>query len=279
MKKQTCFPTVQRLMSASVGAVLALVSMNPTAWAYEYYSDPDTGTGMCYACHGNFRGSTSTKGTVFPNNNNHDMHRNASWMGSSCNLCHTGDSSTRFPVAIASSNGTGNNPPIGCSGCHEPVGLRKHHLVNGVTSCQGCHSNDGPPPPETTKPTYYGTADTKVRNPANDVLLSNTNENWSVGDFLGLDNDGNNHYDLADYAVGPYRILSVTGQGDNILVKWLTAGGRTNTVQKASSLSGGFSDLSSPVEIPGVGLVTNSFTDIGGATNSARFYRLKAVVP
>lgn len=278
MKNQSCSPIHQLLIATAAGVALALLS-SATAWGYEYYSDPNTGTGMCYGCHGDFRGPTSTKGTVFPNNNKHDMHRNASWMGAACNLCHTGDSSTRFPVAIGRSNGTANNPAIGCGGCHEPLGLRKHHLVNGVTSCVTCHSNDGPPPPETTKPTYYGTADTKVRNPANDVLLSNTNENWSVGDFLGLDNDGNNHYDLADYAVGPYRILSTTRQGDNLVVTWLTAGGRTNTVQKASSLSAGFNDLSSPVIIAGVGLVTNNYTDVGGATNGARFYRLKSVVP
>jgi hypothetical protein len=79
--------------------------------------------------------------------------------------------------------------------------------------------------------------------------------------------------------VGPYRILSTTLQGDNLVVTWLTAGGRTNTGQKASSLSAGFSDLSSPVIIAGVGLVTNSYVDIGGATNGARFYRMKSVVP
>ena len=52
-------------------------------------------------------------------------------------------------------------------------------------------------------PPYYGTAYTKARNPGNTVLAANTNENWSVGDFLGTDNDGNNLYDLADYDIGP----------------------------------------------------------------------------
>jgi len=33
------------------------------------------------------------------------------------------------------------------------------------------------------------------------------------------------------------------------------------------------------VFIAGVGLVTNSYVDIGGATNGARFYRMKSVVP
>lgn len=277
MKTTRWFPSLQRL--AAAGACVVMAAFGASLRAYEYYSDPNTGTGMCHDCHGDFRGATSPKGTVFPNGKNHDMHRNSSSMGTSCNLCHTGDSTTRFPVAIAHSNGTTNNPGIGCTGCHEPLGLRKHHRVNGVTVCLDCHTNDGPPPPETTKPPYYGTPDTKVRNPANDVLIANTNENWSIGDFLGLDNNGDNHYDLADYAVGPFQILGGARQGDDVVVTWVTAGGRTNTVQAAGGLTTSFTDLGSPLVIPGVGLVTNSFVDIGGATNRLRFYRLKGVVP
>ena len=62
---------------------------------------------------------------------------------------------------------------------------------------------------ENVPPPYYGTVDTKVKNPGNTVLVANTNENWSIGDFLGLDNDGNNLYDAADFAITPYQVLSV----------------------------------------------------------------------
>jgi len=239
--------------------------------AYEDYSG-------CASCHGDFRGATSTKGTVFPGNNNHDMHRNSANMATACNLCHTGTSSTRVPTFIGTSNGTGNNPGISCSGCHEPAGLRKHHKVNG-TDCYDCHDPSETPQTENTKPPYYDTVDTKVRNPANTVLTANTNENWSVGDFLGLDNDGNNLYDLADYAVGPYRILDTAREADNLRVTWLTAGGRTNTVQAAGAAAGTYADVSGAIGIPGVGLATNSFVEVGGATNLTRFYRMKAVVP
>jgi hypothetical protein len=37
--------------------------------------------------------------------------------------------------------------------------------------------------------------------------------------------------------------------------------------------------VSAAIAIPGVGLVTTNYLDIGGATNTARFYRLHSVVP
>jgi hypothetical protein len=252
-------------------SLLLTAALIPSARAYEDYSG-------CQACHGNFRGPTSTKGTIFPNNNNHDMHRNAANMDTECNLCHTGNSDTRVPTFIGTSNGTANNPGIGCTGCHVAAGLQLHHLNNGVSECLDCH-DAAVSAPETVKPPYYGTADTKARNPGNTVMLSNTNENWSVGDFLGLDNDGNNLYDLADYALGPFQLLSVKPEGNNLRVTWLTAGGRTNTVQAAGAATGTYSNLSAAIGIPGVGLATNSYVDVGGASNLMRFYRMTADVP
>jgi hypothetical protein len=157
-------------------------------------------------------------------------------------------------------------------------GLRKHHLMNGVTVCLDCHAEETPPA-ETVKPPYYDTADTRVKNPANDVLAANTNENWSIGDFLGLDNDGNNLYDLADYAVGPFRLLSAKPEGNDMRVSWLTARGRTTeTLQAAGAVASAYTNVSPALGISGVGLVTNSYVEVGGATNAARFYRLNAQV-
>lgn len=260
---------ITRTALLAITSLLLAVLGNNSSQAYEDY-------GGCASCHGDFRGPTSTKGTVFPGNNNHDMHRNAASMATQCNLCHSG--STRVPTFIGTSTGTVNNPGMGCSGCHEPAGLRKHHKVNG-TDCYDCHDPLETPQTENAIPPYYGTADTKVKNPANTVLTANTNENWSVGDFLGLDNDGNNLYDLADYAVGPYQLLGATREGNNLRLTWLTAGGRTNTVQAAGAVAGTYTNLSSALPIPGVGLVTTNYLDIGGATNTTRFYRLQAVVP
>lgn len=241
-----------------------------------YYDDAGQDGSNCSECHGKFTEGISSKGTVFPSNDKHEMHRASGNMATACNLCHTsGDGRNPF---IGSSTGTASNAGLGCAGCHVGEGLRAHHAANGVTACVGCHT-DGPAALENVKPPYYGTVDTKAKNPGNTVQVANTNENWSVGDFLGLDNDGNNLYDLADYAVGPYQLVSATKEGNNLRVTWLTAGGRTNSVQAASSVSGVFSDVSAAIRIPGVGLVTTNYVEIGGATNLARFYRLKAVVP
>jgi hypothetical protein len=241
-----------------------------TSQAYDTYTDG------CNTCHGNFLDATTTKGTIFPGGKNHDMHRASTSMATACNLCHLG--ANRTPVYTWQSTGTANNAGVGCSGCHEPLGLRAHHAANGVTDCVDCHT-DGPPPAEGTKPPYYGTVDTRANNPGNTVQVANTNENWSIGDFLGLDNDGNGLYDLADYVIGPFKVLSLTPVGNNVSIKWLTAGGRTNWLQAAGTVAGTYANVSPAIAIPGVGLVTNTYVDVNGATNKARFYRLNGSIP
>ncbi len=236
------------------------------AQAFERYSS-------CASCHGSFTGPTSPKGTVFPSANKHTMHRSSSNMATACNLCHkSGDGRNPY---IGSSDGTANNPGLGCVGCHLAEGLRAKHSRSGVSSCAECH-NDGPPAPENVKPPYYGTVDTKADNPANGVALANTNENWSVGDFLGLDNDGNGLYDMADYACGPFRVLSVGEEGSDLRITWETAGGRTDALQASSDVEGTFTDVGAAIVIPGVGIVTTNILEAGAATNAARFYRLRS---
>jgi len=170
--------------------VLALVVLSmwvPEAEAYERYNDG------CQTCHGSFTGGISTKGSVFPSDDKHTMHRNSSYMGTNCDLCHSsGDGRDPF---IGSSDGTNNNPGLGCTGCHTEFGLRAHHAINGVTSCAACHSNDPAPTPENTMPVYYGTADTNADMPCNPDLQANINENWTIGDSEGTDNDGDGIYD------------------------------------------------------------------------------------
>ncbi len=260
----------RRLVGASL---LAIAFACNNSFAYPRYNDVGAGGG-CSDCHGVFTGSISPKGTVFPSSSKHEMHRAAANMNTDCNLCHTaGDNRNPF---IGSSDGTANNPGWGCTGCHVAEGLRAHHAANGIADCAGCHT-DGPAAAENVNPPYYGTVDTKANNPGNTALVANTNENWSVGDFLGLDNDGNNLYDLADFAVGPYRLLSVNREGNNVRVTWLTAGGRTDAVQASGAVAGLYSNVSPPLAIPGVGLVTTNHVEVGGATNTLRFYRLKFV--
>ncbi len=261
-----------------VASLLGIALLQTAAFGYETYSDPGSGVGNCRACHGDFRGTTSMKGTVFPGNN-HEMHRNASSMATACNLCHFSDRSVVYMAAAAGTTSTTNN--LGCVGCHVGVALRKHHAVNG-TSCYtaGCHASDTGKSPgtETNLPPYYTSPDTRVRNPANTLQVANTNENWSMGDYLGLDNDGNGLYDFADYAVGPFRILSVTPEGNNMRVTFQTAGGRSNTIQSATSVAGTYATIGTVVTT-NVGILTTNYLHVGGAANGAGFYRLNDRVP
>jgi hypothetical protein len=267
------------LLGLATGLVLALIGNN-TAQAYELYADG------CNDCHGNFDSSTSPKGTQFPSNSNHTMHNGSSSMNTECELCHTGDPDNAL-VYLGSSDGIGTVAGLGCSGCHVGSGLRKHHAIRGETACYsggaGCHgtgASDNPPAENVISPPYYGTAYTQVQNPSNTVQVANINENWSVGDFVGLDNDGNGLADLADYTIGPReRILSASREGNNLRVTWQTAGGRTNTVQAAGTVTGTYTNLSSAIKISGAGLVTTNYLEVGGATSNTRFYRTRSQVP
>jgi hypothetical protein len=197
----------------SLAGFLAMVMSSPDAFAYDRYKDA-SGSGNCSTCHGDFTGSTSPMGSVFPSDDKHRMHNGSGSMSSECNLCHTsGDNRNPW---LGSSDGTANNTGLGCVGCHGRLedagndsvsdgvgaGLRQHHDNAGITTCAACHT-DADPANYTTVgediwPPYYGTADTNVSRPCNDVSASNVNENWTIGDYLGSDNDGDGLYDAAD---------------------------------------------------------------------------------
>jgi hypothetical protein len=259
-------------------AALALLALNVASFAYSRYRNPSTDAGWCSGCHGDFTGSTSPKNTEFPSGDKHEMHRAGTSMATACNLCHTsGDG--RNPYTYTST-GTANNRGLGCAGCHVGPGLRRHHAASGVTTCYTCHTNDATitVSGESTAPPYYGTADTRANNPCNKVAAANTNENWSIGDFLGLDNDGNNVYDALDPACTPYRIVQVAPTNTNVRVTWETAGGRTDVLQASGTVTGAFVDVSSPINITGTGLKTNTYVEVGGGTNQpTRFYRLRMI--
>jgi hypothetical protein len=77
------------------------------------------------------------------------------------------------------------------------------------------------------------------------------------------------------------RIISTKTSGNDMVVTWTTAGGRTNIVQvNAGDGSGAytndFTDLSGEIVIAGSGDQTTNYTDSGGATNGpSRFYRVR----
>ena len=97
-----------------------------------------------------------------------------------------------------------------------------------------------------------------------------------MGDFIGLDNDGDGLYDLADYSCGPLKVVRLVPEGNNLRVVWETAGGRKEVIQQTGSLTNAFSDRSSTIQIDGVGVVTQEVILVNEAVDSVSFYKIRS---
>lgn len=176
--------------------------------AYEEYADG------CDNCHNGFEDNpyVPPSGGTNWTNSLHEIHRN-DMLGGDCDTCHTGDSDSRTPVFLESSNGGAGLAPIGCVGCHgrdqdagnattpngtsqRGAGLRQHH--EGFARCTGCHDDQTgyTPVGEDVLPNYYATPGTGHSIPTNPCNPSG-GENYA-GTALGLDNDGDGTYDTSD---------------------------------------------------------------------------------
>ena len=82
-------------------------------------------------------------------------------------------------------------------------------------------------------------------------------------------------WELWSASLRSFRITRIEQLGADIRLTWTTLGGTTNIVQSADALTGGFTDLSAPIIIPGLGEVPATFTDtFDGETRPSRFYRI-----
>lgn len=202
-----------------IAAVAACVTLATGAFdtrdasAYDQWSIDRT-SGNCATCHGDFRAS----GYVSKNDNVawtggtslHNGHR-STMLNGDCNTCHA---ASQFPTMLNSSNGGTGFSQIGCLGCHgraEPsaggmvtgTGLRQHHTRTGAATCGGvgCHTDANPATvtaaPENVQPPYYFTPDAAHPNKPTEACNGNSSESL-LAPPLGLDNDGNNIYDMAD---------------------------------------------------------------------------------
>ncbi|MHC4351419.1 MAG: PKD domain-containing protein [Planctomycetota bacterium] len=143
-------------------------------------------------------------------------------MNAECDLCHSkGDNKNPY---LGISSGVRNVVAgWGCVGCHGRAedaghdtgsvanspgwgaGLRQHHTRNGVSHCTSCHDDAVVGTfilaEESVYPLYYGlTAASLADDPSNPTATWQINENWTVGDFEGLNNDGDMFYDTLDTA-------------------------------------------------------------------------------
>ncbi len=80
-----------------------------------------------------------------------------------------------------------------------------------------------------------------------------------------------------------FCVTSIVAQGDDVLLNWVMPQGWTGVVQAANGdVDGGYSnsfgDINPPIFVPGTGLVTTNYLDMGAATNSpSRYYRVRLV--
>jgi hypothetical protein len=132
------------------------------------------------------------------------MHRGSLYMATKCNLCHTGSGYSN--VYMGSSNGTSLNPRTRLQRLPRPrlrrfggsqrSGTPQASCLSGRECLRRLPYQRPDSAGENVKPTYYGTTDTKCNDPCN--AAPGFKENWSVGDTVGLDNDGDLLYDGAE---------------------------------------------------------------------------------
>ena len=74
-----------------------------------------------------------------------------------------------------------------------------------------------------------------------------------------------------------FRITSALKSNKDLRLDWTTVGGHKYVVQTSTNLTGTFFDLSNVINVGGQGEGTTSYVHSGGATNRARFYRVRLV--
>lgn len=148
-----------------------------------------------------------------------------------------------------------NDDGLGCMGCHgrdygetissnyqglsivgkaknSGVGLRQHHAISGINVCAGCHGGDPTPYPEnvidpglgnTTH--YYFRGDVGLGgqpvDPSNNEISANT---YSRQSGPGLDNDGDDLYNMADpdSVTDPSELFIIKLDSGGIELRWPT---------------------------------------------------------
>ncbi len=127
--------------------------------------------------------------------------------------------------------------------------------------------------------------ETAVPDYDNDGLL----DQWEIQFFGSLsadpnadaDGDGlsNNHEFLAGTnptnAASVFKVVGAARTTSDIAVTWTAVGGHSYVVQRATNATGSFLDLSPVLSELGTGESIKTYTDIGGATNNAAFYRVR----
>jgi beta-glucanase (GH16 family) len=100
------------------------------------------------------------------------------------------------------------------------------------------------------------------------------------------DPDGDGLWNLQEYLLGtdprdknsPFHVTGISQRGNDLLIAWADAAGRTNLVEAAFDIAGVYSNISGSIIVPGSGVGATNYLDTGAATNSLyRFYRVRVV--
>lgn len=167
----------------------------------------------CNSCHGAFR-TNNYVSLVDGQAWGQSVHKgHEDFLNGDCDACHM--LSGKSPVYLASSGGGTGLAAIGCLGCHgrdegagvTGAGLRQHHFRTGQALCGNpfCHWDGDPaaytPVPENILPPYYASPGTGHSNmPEHPCNLAGYgfSEDCLGSSLGGLDNDGDDAYDIAD---------------------------------------------------------------------------------
>jgi len=97
--------------------------------------------------------------------------------------------------------------------------------------------------------------------------------------YMFVANDGATGTELwrLDAFSDDYGITSVTRQGNDERVSWVSPGGWTNVLQGMYGIGGTnhFSDCSPAIPAASGGIVSTNYVDAGGAAYGSRLYRLR----
>lgn len=163
-------------------------------------------------------------------------------------------------------------------------------LPSGTSDQYNLYVNPTPGGPEPATPSATLTGFLGNQN----GVAFNSGDNGSGGTQVSFD-EVRVGTTFADVTPPSMRILSVVRSANNIVLTWPAAVGTTNTVQATTGSNGSYSnnfvDIGAPIIIPGSSgpVVTNppaigssirtNYVDSLGATNKARYYRIRQTAP
>ncbi|TAK95019.1 MAG: hypothetical protein EPO07_15850 [Verrucomicrobia bacterium] len=126
--------------------------------------------------------------------------------------------------------------------------------------------------------TFLGSANVTTDGSCNANFQTLLNSPVASGQFVtatATDPNNNTSEFSACAPVIAFRLLSIKRQENDVHLMWTTLAGKTNIVQRAFSPGGSFADIGPMIILGGTGQITATYIDIGGATATNYYYRMR----